>query len=85
MKKLFFDWKKINDKAYLKWYEETRESNREECRKEVEAKYGRFYRRYLTGKPVNYSFLNECIRRTCNDYGFEDAVMDSKTFEICVY
>ena len=88
MKKLFepFDWKKINDKEYCKQYEETREVNREECKKEVEAKYGRLYKRYITTfESVNYGFLKTEVRKTCEKYGFEDAYMDKKTFEIFIY
>lgn len=87
MKTLFepFDWKKINDKEYCRQYEETREVNREECRKEVEAKYGCLYRRYLSLRPINYGRLKTEIRMTCEKYGFEDAYMDTKTFAIDVF
>lgn len=83
---LKFDWSKVNDMEYCTNYQAQVEAIREACREEVEAKYGRFYRRYLTTfNKVNYKFLTECIRRTCKDYGFEDACMDPKTFDICVW
>ena len=88
MKKLFesFDWKKINDKEYCKQYEETREANREECKKEVEAKYGSLYKKSLNpSQNINVGFLKTEIRKTCENYGFEDAYMSTSTFEIFVY
>lgn len=88
MEKLFepFDWKKINDKEYCKQYEETREVNREECKKEVEAKYGSLYKKSLNpNQNINVGFLKTEIRKICEKYGFEDAYMSNSTFEIFVY
>ena len=88
MKKLFepFDWKKSNDKEYRKQYEETREANRLECKKEVEARYGRLYKKSLNpSQNINVGFLKTEIRKICEKYGFEDAYMSNSTFEIFVY
>ena len=86
MTKLTFDWKRIKDEDYCKWYTETREANREECRKEVEAKYSRFWKKSLhPASNINRTFLEEQIHKACEKYGFEDAYMDPETFNIDIF
>ena len=89
MTKLTFDWKKIKDENYIRYYNEVRESNREECKKVVELKYGKLMKKtrfaWIESDVVEDRLLKKLIRRCCEKYGFEDAWMNGKTSEIEIF